>query len=54
MASNILAFVEQREGRIKRPALEAVSEARRTAAKLGGKAFALVVGSGVAGQPSVE
>jgi len=44
MPHSILVFVEQREGKVKRAALEAVSEAARL-----GEASALIVGSGVAG-----
>lgn len=45
----ILTFAEQREGRLRRPALEALSEARRLAdAGLGGPVQAVVIGSGVA------
>jgi electron transfer flavoprotein alpha subunit len=49
MGNNILVFVEQRAGQVKRASLEAVSEASRLAAKLGGQAHAVVVGAGVAG-----
>jgi electron transfer flavoprotein alpha subunit len=48
MASNILVFVEVRAGQVKRPSLEAVSEARRAAGAQGGKAFAVLVGDAVA------
>ncbi len=44
---NILVFVEIRDGRIKRSSLEALSEARRTAGKLGGRVAAALVGEGV-------
>ena len=49
MGNNILAFVEQRGGQLKRPSLEAVSEAARCASKLGGQAHAVIVGSGSGG-----
>ncbi|HTF57919.1 MAG TPA: electron transfer flavoprotein subunit alpha/FixB family protein [Planctomycetota bacterium] len=42
MAHSILVFVEQREGKVKRAGLEALSEASRL-----GEAFAVLVGSGV-------
>ncbi len=49
MGNNILVFVEQRAGQVKRASLEGVSEASRLASKLGGQAHAVVVGAGVAG-----
>jgi electron transfer flavoprotein alpha subunit len=48
--SAILTFAEQRDGRLRRPSLEAVSEARRLVEALGGgQVVAVLVGSGVAG-----
>lgn len=44
MPTNILVFVEVRDGKIRKSSLEAVSEARRTAEKLGGQASAVLVG----------
>ncbi len=45
----ILTFAEERDGKLRRPSLEAVSEARRLAEPLGGARIASVlVGSGVA------
>lgn len=51
--STILTFAEQRGGKLRRPSLEAVSEARRLAEALGGtRVAAVLVGSGVAGLAS--
>jgi electron transfer flavoprotein alpha subunit len=47
MASIILAFAEQRDGKLKRAGLEAVSEARRLATALGAEVAGVLVGSGV-------
>jgi electron transfer flavoprotein alpha subunit len=47
--TGILAFAEQRDGKLRRPSLEAVSEARRLADALGGPVTAVLVGSGVEG-----
>jgi electron transfer flavoprotein alpha subunit len=44
---NILAFAEVRDGKLKKPSLETLSEARRAAEKLGGRAAAVLVGEGV-------
>jgi electron transfer flavoprotein alpha subunit len=49
MGARILVFVERREGRIKRPSLEAVSASRRLADANGGAVDALVLGAGAAG-----
>jgi electron transfer flavoprotein alpha subunit len=46
--SGILTFAELRDGKLRRPSLEAVSEARRLADVLGAKVGAILVGSGVA------
>jgi len=46
---NVLIFVEQRAGQLKRASLETVSESARVARLLGGAAHAVVVGSGVGG-----
>jgi electron transfer flavoprotein alpha subunit len=45
----ILVFVEARGAQVKHPSLEAVSEARRCADRLGDTCAAVVVGSGVGG-----
>ena len=45
----ILTFAEQRDGKLRRASLEAVSEARRLAGALGGSVTAVLVGSGVEG-----
>jgi electron transfer flavoprotein alpha subunit len=45
----ILTFAEQRDGKLRRASLEAVSEAKRLAGALGGKVTAVLVGSGVEG-----
>jgi electron transfer flavoprotein alpha subunit len=44
----IVTFAEQRDGKLRRPTLEAVSEARRLAGP-GGRVESILVGSGVAG-----
>ena len=49
MADNVLVFAEQREGKFRKVALEAVSEGKRLADKLGGELNAAVIGSGVEG-----
>ncbi len=49
MGTSILVFVEQRDGKVKRSSLEAVSEASRLARASGSTAGAVVVGHGVAG-----
>jgi electron transfer flavoprotein alpha subunit len=48
MSSNILVFAERREGAIRRPALEAVSTARRLAQGSGGNVDVLALGPGAA------
>jgi electron transfer flavoprotein alpha subunit len=45
----IIAFAEHKDGRLRRPSLEAVSEARRLAQAMGSTVDAVLVGSGVAG-----
>ncbi|MBM3306146.1 MAG: electron transfer flavoprotein subunit alpha/FixB family protein [Candidatus Aminicenantes bacterium] len=45
----IAVFMETRDGKIKKSSLEALSEAKRRAAELGGQAVAVLVGSGVEG-----
>jgi electron transfer flavoprotein alpha subunit len=45
----IVVFAEHREAKLRRPSLEAVSEARRLAPSLGAGVEAVLVGSGVAG-----
>ncbi|MDQ7778779.1 MAG: electron transfer flavoprotein subunit alpha/FixB family protein [Planctomycetota bacterium] len=47
MSNTILVFAEQRAGKLKKSAIEAVSEAKRQADKLGGQAFAVVIGNDV-------
>ncbi|MEZ5987551.1 MAG: electron transfer flavoprotein subunit alpha/FixB family protein [Planctomycetota bacterium] len=47
--SNVLVFVEQREGRVKKASLEALTLARTLASSLGGAVHAVLVGDGVAG-----
>ena len=49
MADNVLVFAEQREGKFRKVALEAVSEGKRLTDKLGGELNAVVIGSGVEG-----
>lgn len=46
---DIVVFAEQRDGKLRRASLEAVSEGRRLADTLGAKVEAVVVGSGVEG-----
>jgi len=48
MATNILVFVERRDGQIKRPSLEALGAARRLADAHGGRVDALALGPGAA------
>ena len=45
----ILTFAEQRDGKLRRASLEAVSEARRLAGPLGAKVVSVLIGSGVEG-----
>jgi len=47
MSDAILVFIEQREGNIKKAALEALSEGRRLADQTGGPLIALLVGSNI-------
>ncbi len=47
MSNDVLVFVEQREGTIKRASLEALSAGRDLAAKLGGTLHAAIVGAGI-------
>jgi electron transfer flavoprotein alpha subunit len=49
MSNTVLAFVEQREGNLKKTAYEVVSAAADLAAQLNGEAVALLIGSGVEG-----
>jgi electron transfer flavoprotein alpha subunit len=44
MAAGILVFVEQRQGKVKQSSLEALSEGRRLAGKIGANLSALIVG----------
>lgn len=46
---NLLVFAEVREGKLKRPSLEALSEASRLARKLGSKVGVALVGEGIRG-----
>jgi electron transfer flavoprotein alpha subunit len=46
--ATILTFAEHRDGRLRRPALEAVAEARRLGEILGATVQAVLIGSGVA------
>jgi electron transfer flavoprotein alpha subunit len=48
MAGTILTFAEHRDGKLRRPSLEAVCEARRLAEGLGASVASVLVGSGVA------
>ncbi len=48
MTGNILVFIERREGDVKRPALEALSVARRLAEAGGARLDAVALGSGAA------
>jgi electron transfer flavoprotein alpha subunit len=45
----ILVFIEQRDGEIKKPSLQALSEARRQAAGPGWDVCAVIAGAGIAG-----
>jgi electron transfer flavoprotein alpha subunit len=48
--ATVLTYAEVRDGKIRRPALEALSEARRLAEPLGGaRVVSVLIGSGVAG-----
>jgi electron transfer flavoprotein alpha subunit len=49
MATTILTFAEQRDGKLRRASLEVVSEARRLAGPLGAAVTAVVVGPGSEG-----
>jgi len=48
MAANVLVFVERRDGKVRRPALESISTAAGLAKKLGGSVDALALGPGAA------
>jgi electron transfer flavoprotein alpha subunit len=48
MGKDVLVYAEHRDGQLKRPGLEAVSEGRRLADALGGSVAAVLVGSGIA------
>ena len=48
MAGDVLVFVEQREGSIKKASFEALTVGREVAAARGGSMSAMLVGSGVA------
>jgi electron transfer flavoprotein alpha subunit len=47
LSETILTFAEQRDGKLRRPSLEAVSEARRLADVQGGTVVSVLVGAGV-------
>ncbi len=49
MSQGILVFVEQRGGQVRKASLEALSEAHRRAAAVGGDVSAVLIGSGVKG-----
>ena len=49
---SIVTFAEHRDGRLRRPSLEAVAEARRLTGALEASVHAVVVGSGVEGLAS--
>lgn len=46
---SIITFAEQRDGKLRRPSLEAVSEARRLAGPLGATVEAVLIGSSIGG-----
>ena len=46
--ANVLVFIEQRDGKIRKASLEALTLGRTVAGKLGGSVGAVVAGSGVA------
>ena len=46
MAQGILVFIEERDGKVKKPSLEALSAARKLADKLGASVTALRIGTG--------
>ena len=46
--ANILVFIEQRDGKVRKASLESLTLARALAAKTGGQVAAVVPGSGVA------
>ena len=47
--SNVLVFIEQRDGKIRKASFEALTLGREVAAKTGGALGAVVAGSGIAG-----
>jgi electron transfer flavoprotein alpha subunit len=47
--SNVLVFIEQRDGKIRKASLEALTLGRTLAAKTGGQVAACVAGSGISG-----
>ena len=49
MSTNVLVFIERRDGEIKRPSLEALGVARRLADKSGGRVDAVAIGPGASG-----
>jgi len=54
MALNILVVTEIKEGQIRKPSFEVISEARRQADKAGGKVIALVMGSGADSKKAIS
>jgi len=50
MAQGVLVFIEERDGKVKKPSLEALSAARKLADQLGEKVTALRVGAGDASE----
>lgn len=48
--ANIIVFIEQREGKIKRPSLEALSKAAELGGSMGMDVLAVLIGSGVSGE----
>lgn len=53
MMAGILVFSEQRDGKVKRAALEAISAARSLQAKVGGEVGAVIIGDQVADEAKV-
>lgn len=47
MSQGILVFIEQRNGQVRKASVEALSEARRQADRVGGPVFAVIVGEGI-------
>src|SRR5258708_180237 len=47
--SNVLVFIEQRDGKVRKASLEALTLGRTLAQKTGGSVAAVIAGSGIAG-----